>query len=189
MTTTAKRMMMKLLPISAVMARAGAASTPASPASAMPKPNTGVTQRPTLIPRARVRSGASVAARTIMPMRVCVSSRPTATHTTTEKRQANTEYVERVRLPQLELAVEAGRHRVGQARRRRTSLDRLDEHERQPEGEQEVVERVERQQPAHEQPLHEHPEAEHEDRHDDERDPEADVQLPSSTAEMTAPSM
>jgi len=90
MTTTAKRMMMKLPPMSAVIARNGAASTPASPASAMPKPNTGVTQRLTLMPRARLRSASSVAARTIMPIRVPVSSAHTARQTSSEKTQAKT---------------------------------------------------------------------------------------------------
>ena len=56
----------------------------------MPKPNTGVTQRLTLMPRARDRSASSVEARTIMPTRVLVSTSQTATQTTIEKTAAKT---------------------------------------------------------------------------------------------------
>ena len=76
--------------MSAVTARNGAASTPARPARAMPKPNTGVTQRPTLMPSARVRSASSVAARTIMPTRVRVMASQTSTQTTSENVAAKT---------------------------------------------------------------------------------------------------
>ena len=44
--------------------------TPGEPGQGDAEPNTGVTQRPTLMPRALVRSASSVAARTIMPTRV-----------------------------------------------------------------------------------------------------------------------
>src|SRR5439155_8884509 len=57
MTTTANAKMMSSLPMSGETFRMGAASTPPSAASATPKPNTGVTQRSTLIPSARVSSG------------------------------------------------------------------------------------------------------------------------------------
>ena len=56
----------------------------------MPKPNTGVTQRPTLMPRARVRSASSVAARTIMPTRVRVMTSQTSTQTSSENAAAKT---------------------------------------------------------------------------------------------------
>ena len=64
-------------------ARIGAASTPASPASATPKPNTGVTQRPDVDAEGPGQLGRSVAARTTMPTRVRVSSSQTRTQTTT----------------------------------------------------------------------------------------------------------
>ena len=62
-----RRTMIRSAPISGLTARIGAASTPASPARAIPNPNTGVTHRPTSMPSARVSSGRSVAARTTMP--------------------------------------------------------------------------------------------------------------------------
>ena len=73
-------------------ARIGAASTPASPASAMPNPNTGVTHRRTSMPSARVSSGRSVDARTITPTRVFVSTSHTSTDTTIENANTNTWY-------------------------------------------------------------------------------------------------
>ena len=88
--TTANRMMMKKLPMSAFTEPVGARSTPASPARAMPNPKTGVTQRLTLIPRARDRSASSVDARTIMPTRVLVMTSQTPRQTTIEKTAANT---------------------------------------------------------------------------------------------------
>ena len=85
MTTTANAKMMSSLPIRGETFRMGAASTPPSAASATPKPNTGVTQRSTLIPSARVSSGRSVEARTIIPSRVLSMTYHTAMHTTIEE--------------------------------------------------------------------------------------------------------
>ncbi len=89
-TTTANTVMMRSEPISGLTARIGAASTPANAASAIPNPNTGVTQRPTSMPSARDNSGFSVAARTIIPTRVRVSTTHTAPHTSTDTASTNT---------------------------------------------------------------------------------------------------
>src|SRR6266545_1758548 len=89
-TTTANTVMMRSAPMSGLTARIGAARTPAKPARATPKPNTGVTQRPTLMPSARVSSGRSVAARTTMPTRLWVSAYHTATQTRPETASTNT---------------------------------------------------------------------------------------------------
>ena len=155
---------MKKLPMSAVTEPVGARSTPASPASAMPNPNTGVTQRLTLMPSARDRSASSVEARTIMPTRVLVSTSQTARQTTIEKTAANSWYVDSDTAPSGDPAVEPGRQLVGQPGDAVLALDQVDEQQREPEGEQEVVERVEPQQPLDEQPLHQHAEQEHRDR-------------------------
>ncbi len=93
MTTTANTTMMMSEPINGDTLRIGAAKTPANAASAMPKPKTGVTHRSTLMPSARVRSGFSVAARTIMPTRVRVSAYQTATQTMTAKMIVKRRYV------------------------------------------------------------------------------------------------
>ena len=93
MTTTANAKMMSSLPINGETFRIGAARTPPSAASATPKPNTGVTQRSTLIPSARVSSGRSVAARTIIPSRVRSMTYQTATQTTIENAITKSRYV------------------------------------------------------------------------------------------------
>src|SRR6267143_1833484 len=93
MTTTAKAKMMSSLPMSGETFRIGAARTPPSAASATPKPNTAVTHRSTLIPSARVRSGRSVAARTIIPIRVRSMAYHTATQTTIENAITKRRYV------------------------------------------------------------------------------------------------
>src|SRR5437899_653225 len=93
MTTTANAKMMSSLPISGETLRIGAARTPPSAASMTPKPNTGVTQRSTLIPSARVSSGRSVAARTIIPSRVRSMTYQTATQTTIENPITKSRYV------------------------------------------------------------------------------------------------
>jgi hypothetical protein len=76
-----------------------------------------------------------------------------------------------------DLAAEPGGNLVGQTRHAVPQLHGLDEDEREAEGEQEVVERVEVEQPPHEQPLHEDAEQEHDDRHEDEGDPEVHLEL------------
>ncbi len=107
MTTTANTTMIRSAPISGLTARIGAASTPASPASAMPKPKTGVTQRPTSMPNARVSSGRSVAARTTMPTRVRASSHHTATQSSTAKPKTNTRYAGKSKSPRFDRAARA----------------------------------------------------------------------------------
>ena len=162
---------MKMLPMSALIARIGAASTPASPASAMPKPNTGVTQRPTLMPRARERSAFSVEARTIMPTRVLVSSNHTPTQTSDGEDGHEDLVLRQAQTGRSPPALEPGGQLVRQPRDAVATLDEVDEEQRDAEGQQEVVERVEPQQPAHEQPLHQHAEPEHQHRHDRQRRP------------------
>ena len=89
-TTTANTVMMRSAPISGLIARIGAASTPASPARATPNPKTGVTHNPTLMPIARVSSGRSVAARTTIPTRVRVISSHTPAQTAAATTSTNT---------------------------------------------------------------------------------------------------
>ena len=127
----------------------GRRSTPASPASAMPKPNTGVTQRPTLMPRARERSASSVEARTIMPTRVLVSSSQTRDADERARRRPRRPGRSTGRhRPIVDPALEPGGQLVRQRRDAVAALDQVDEHQREAEGQQEVVERVEPEQPA-----------------------------------------
>ncbi len=84
-TTTAKVRMIASPPMRGETLRMGAASTPASAASATPNAKTPVTQRSIGMPSARVSSGRSVAARTTMPRRVRSIANQTPTATTMEK--------------------------------------------------------------------------------------------------------
>ncbi|MNL85733.1 hypothetical protein D3C87_2141530 [compost metagenome] len=62
-TTTANTTMIRFEPISGETWMIGAASTPAKPASATPKPNVNVTINGTLMPNASTSFGFSVPAR------------------------------------------------------------------------------------------------------------------------------
>ena len=112
-----------------------------------------------------------------MPMRVLVMQQADG-ETDDDGEDAREDRVDReVDAADRHLAAETRGDLVGQPGDAVALLDRLDDDEREAEGEQEVVERVELEQPSHEQALHEHPEAEHDDRHDHEGRPEADAQL------------
>src|SRR2546428_2996672 len=92
MTTTANVRMMSSEPMSGDTLRMGAASTPASAASAIPNAKTPVIQRSTSMPSARVSSVRSVAARTTMPRRVRSMTYQTATQTASENAMTKRRY-------------------------------------------------------------------------------------------------
>ncbi len=79
----------------------GAARTPASPASAEPKPNTAVTQSDTSMPKARVMVGFSVQARITAPTRVRSMTNQFSEQTTTETTMAKSRKVGKKMNPRL----------------------------------------------------------------------------------------
>src|SRR5690606_9616593 len=83
-TTTANTTMMRLEPMSGDSCSTGAASTPAKPASATPKPKVREISTGTFTPKASTSLGFSVAARNRAPSRVFSMMNQVARHTTTD---------------------------------------------------------------------------------------------------------
>src|SRR4028118_1758538 len=120
-TTTAKTTMMMLEPISGVIWTADAARTPASPASATPKPKVRVTRSGTFTPKAWVRPGFSVAARRYAPSLVRSITNQVAKHTTRETPITQARETGSTMKPRVHTPVGAGgRGPEWRARRRRS---------------------------------------------------------------------